>query len=308
MWLKGTFNLKYPLMQGGMSHIATPAFAAAVCEAGALGVIGTGAMKALQVRQAIEELRSLTAKPFGVNLMLMNPEVDEIAELLAEQEVPLITTGAGNPGKFIPRWHEAGCRVMPVVSNLTLAQRMQKAGVDAVIAEGQEAGGHVGEQTSMVLWPYLAAHLEIPVIGAGGVAGPAQIQAGIALGVQGFQVGTIMLATEECPIHDTYKQAVLRAKENQITVLGRIEGIPCRVMKNPLCRRYLERERAGADLEELERMLLGSLRLAVKTGDPDEGCFMMGLAAAQIKEIKPLKQLLEDLFSGIEGSSANENK
>lgn len=308
MWLNETFQLKYPLIQGGMAQVATPAFAAAVCEAGAMGVIGTGAMKAEAVKRAIAELRALTNRPFGVNLMLMNPEVDAIAGLLAEEKVPLITTGAGNPGQYIPRWHEAGCRVIPVVSALSLAERMQKAGADAVVAEGQEAGGHVGELTSMVLWPQLARNLDIPVIGAGGVAGPDQLRAGLALGVEGFQVGTLMLATEECPIHDRYKQAVIRARGSQITVLGRIEGVPCRVMKNALCRRYLERERAGAGPEELERMLLGSLRLAVQTGDLEQGCFMMGLAAVQIDRIRPLRQLLQELFEGMELPGAAERR
>jgi enoyl-[acyl-carrier protein] reductase II len=231
--------------------------------------------------------------------MLMNPQVAEIAQVLAEEQVPLITTGAGSPGPYIEQWKKAGAKVIPVVSTLTLALRMERQGVDAVIAEGQEAGGHVGEMTSMVLWPLIADRLSIPMIAAGGIAGPRQIKAARALGADGFQLGTLFLSAEECSIHDNYKAAVLKASDTQVAVMGRHGGVPCRVMKNQLYRDYLAAERQGADREALERLLVGSLRQAVEEGDQVRGAFMMGLAAAQISEIKPLEQLLTDLFEGL---------
>ena len=299
MWLDETFGLKYPVLQGGMAYVAGAEFAAAVSGAGALGQISAGSMTADMVRASIRKLRQLTDRPFGVNVMLMNPQVAEIAQVLAEEQVPLITTGAGSPGPYIEQWKKAGAKVIPVVSTLTLALRMERQGVDAVIAEGQEAGGHVGEMASMVLWPLIADRLSIPMIAAGGIAGPRQIKAARALGADGFQLGTLFLSAEECSIHDNYKAAVLKASDTQVAVMGRHGGVPCRVMKNQLYRDYLAAERQGADREALERLLVGSLRQAVEEGDQVRGAFMMGLAAAQISEIKPLEQLLTDLFEGL---------
>ena len=299
MWLDEHFGLKYPVLQGGMAYVATAEFAAAVSEAGALGQVGSGSMSAGMVRDAIRRVRELTDRPFGVNIMLMNPEAEEIARILAEEKVPLITTGAGSPGRYIAMWKEAGSTVIPVVSSLSLAERMVRQGADAVIAEGQEAGGHVGELTSMVLWPLIADHLDAPVIAAGGIAGARQVRAALALGAQGLQLGTLFLATEECPIHPVYKEALLKATDTQVSVMGRWGGIPCRVLKNKLYRDYLLKERQGAGKEELEAMLSGSLRHAVVDGDRNRGAFMMGLAAAQIHEVKPLVQLLADLFEGV---------
>ncbi|MDO5737808.1 MAG: nitronate monooxygenase [Eubacteriales bacterium] len=279
-----------------MAHVATPEFAAAVSNAGALGQVGTGAMSAIEVKAAIKSIRELTDRPFGINLMLLNPEVEAIAELLAAEQVPLISTGAGNPGKYIPMWHEAGCKVIPVVPSLNLAKRMEGIGADAVIAEGQEAGGHIGEVSSFVLWPLLTANLEIPVIAAGGIANGRQLAAAKLLGVSGFQLGTPFLATDECPIHENYRSAVLRAKDSQITVIGRRNGLPCRLLKTPLTHRYQELEREGADKIELEKILLGSLRRAVKTGDKDTGAYMMGQSAALIAESVPIAERLAQLF------------
>lgn len=300
MWLDQLFGLKYPVIQGGMAYVATAEFAAAVSEAGALGLIGAGSMPAEMVRDSIRKLRQLTDRPFGVNVMLMNPQADRIAEVLAQEQVPLITTGAGSPGPYMDQWKAAGSIVIPVVSTLTLALRMERQGADAVIAEGQEAGGHVGEMTSMVLWPLLADRLSIPMIAAGGIAGPRQILAARALGAEGFQLGTLFLSAEECPIHDNYKAAVLKASDTQVAVMGRQGGVPCRVMKNQLYRDYLAAERQGADRPTLEGMLTGSLRQAVLEGDPVRGAYMMGLAAAQISEVKPLSKLLADLFQGLD--------
>ncbi|MFA5586931.1 MAG: nitronate monooxygenase [Saccharofermentanales bacterium] len=300
MWLDQLFGLKYPVIQGGMAYVATAEFAAAVSEAGAMGLIGAGSMPAEMVRDSIRKLRQLTDRPFGVNVMLMNPQADRIAEILAQEKVPLITTGAGSPGPYLDQWKAAGSIVIPVVSTLTLALRMERQGADAVIAEGQEAGGHVGEMTSMVLWPLLADRLSIPMIAAGGIAGPRQILAARALGAEGFQLGTLFLSAEECPIHDNYKAAVLKASDTQVAVMGRQGGVPCRVMKNQLYRDYLAAERQGADRPTLEGMLTGSLRQAVLEGDPVRGAYMMGLAAAQISEVKPLSKLLADLFQGLD--------
>lgn len=299
MWLDETFNLKYPLLEGGMAYVGTAEFAAAVSEVGALGQIGSGSMPAAMVRAAIHRVRELTDRPFGVNVMLMNPAADEIAGILAEEEVPLITTGAGSPGKYMSMWKDAGCKVIPVVPSLALAQRMERQGADAVVAEGQEAGGHIGEQTSMVLWPLIADNISIPMIAAGGIAAPRQVRAAIELGAEGFQLGTLFLSAEEAPIHPAYKEAVLKATDTKITVMGRTGGVPCRVLKNKFSRDYMVKERAGADIQELEELLIGSLRSAVEHGDDEKGAFMMGLAAAQITEIKPLSRLLEDLFLGL---------
>lgn len=299
MWLDKTFDLKYPVLQGGMAWVATAEFAAAVSEAGALGQIGSGTMTGEMLRDSIRRVRQLTNRPFGVNLMLMNPEADAIAQVLAEERVPLVTTGAGSPGKYIAMWKEAGSVVIPVVSSLSLAQRMERQGADAVVAEGQEAGGHIGEQTSMVLWPLVADNLTIPMIAAGGIGSPRQIRAAIELGADGFQLGTLFLSAEECPIHPDYKEAVIKASDTQVSVMGRIGGVPCRVLKNKFCREYMALEREGVDKETLEEMLGGSLRRAVQEGDNAKGAFMMGLVAAGIKEIKPLDQLLADLFAGV---------
>ncbi len=302
MWLQKTFNLEFPVLQGGMAHISTAAFAAAVSNAGAMGQIGTGAMTASQVRDAIREARALTDKPFGVNIMLMNPEADQIADVVAQERVPLVTTGAGNPGRHIPMWKEAGCVVVPVVSSLSLAIRMQRVGADAVIAEGQEAGGHIGEMTSLVLWPLLAENLDIPVIAAGGLAKGSQLLAARMLGTEGFQIGTLFLATEECPIHANYKDAVVQARDSQIGVIGRFNGLPCRVLKNSLARQAVELEKHESDKMLLEQKLAGSLRRAVFDGDKVDGGFMLGLSASLIDEIKPIRQLLEDLFREMEAA------
>ncbi len=305
MWLQKTFNLEYPVLQGGMAHISTAAFAAAVSNAGAMGQIGSGAMTASQVRDAICQARSLTDKPFGVNVMLMNPDVDEIAEIIAEERVPLVTTGAGNPGRFISMWKEAGCVVIPVVSSLSLAIRMQRTGADAVIAEGQEAGGHIGEMTSLVLWPLLSENLDIPVIAAGGLAKGSQLLAARLLGAEGFQIGTLFLATEECPIHEHYKDAVIQARDSQIGVIGRFNGLPCRVLKNSLARQAIELEKHESDKMILEQKLAGSLRRAVFDGDKVDGGFMMGLSASLIDEIMPVRQRLEKLFEEMEAAKAH---
>ncbi len=293
-------NVRYPIIQGGMANIATGAFAAAVSNAGALGLIGSGGMNADQLAEEIRTAKSLTDKPFGVNLMLMNPDADRIAELLADEKIAVITTGAGNPGKYIPRWKEAGAIVMPVSASVALAKRMVRAGADAIIAEGTESGGHVGEMTTMTLVPQMADEIDVPVIAAGGIADGRQLAAAFALGACGVQVGTCLLVSEECPIHENYKQALLDSSDNSTVVTGRSVNAPVRVLKNNMTRAYIKLERSGADRMELEHYTLGSLRKAVFDGDTKDGSLMAGQVCGQLKQIRPLSEIFEDLWTGCE--------
>lgn len=293
-------RIKYPFIQGGMANIATGSFAAAVSNAGGLGLIGAGGMKTEMLQEQIRICKSMTDKPFGVNLMLMNPDAPQMAEMIALEGVKIVTTGAGNPGRFIPFWKEKGMLVIPVVSSVVLAKRMEKLGVDAVIAEGCESGGHIGEMTTMTLVPQVADGVSIPVIAAGGIADGRQLAAAFALGAIGVQMGTCLLASEECPIHDAYKEAILKAKDNDTIVTGRISGTPVRILKNRMAREYVRMEKAGADAMELEKFTLGSLRRAVVAGDTDTGSLMAGQVAGQIREIRPLEKIFEDMFQEAE--------
>ena len=297
--LNELLGTEFPIIQGGMAKIATGAFAAACSNAGALGVIATGGMKSAdELRRQIEICKSLTNKPFGVNLMLMNPCVDELAQVIIDEKVPVVTTGAGNPGKYIAKWKEAGVKIIPVVAATVLARRLVRAGVDAVIAEGTESGGHVGEMTTMALVPQVVDAVDVPVIAAGGIADGRQFAAAMALGACGIQVGTCLLASEECPIHNNYKQALLAAKDSDTTVTGRSVGGPVRVLKNKMARQYLRLEKQGASLEELEVLTLGGLRRAVFDGDVENGSVMSGQVAGMLQEIRPLRQIFEELCAG----------
>lgn len=297
-WLTDTLKIKYPIIQGGMANIATGAFAAAVSNAGALGLIGSGGMNAEQLAEEIRIAREHTDQPFGVNLMLMNPDADRIADLLAKEKIPVITTGAGNPGKYMEKWKAAGSLVIPVAASVALAKRMVRAGADAVIAEGCESGGHVGEMTTMTLVPQMVDALDVPVIAAGGIADARQMAAAFALGASGVQVGTCLLVSEECPIHENYKQAILESADNSTVVTGRSVNAPVRVLKNNMTRIYLRKEREGADRMELEKYTLGSLRRAVFDGDTRDGSLMAGQVCGQLKEIRPLTEIFEDLCAG----------
>ena len=287
---------KYPLIQGGMANIATGEFAAAVSNSGALGLIGAGGMNVEILRENIRKCRELTDKPFGVNLMLMNPQAEEMAHLLVEEGVKIVTTGAGNPGKYMEMWKQAGMTVIPVVSSVALAKRMEREGADMVIAEGTESGGHVGEMTTMTLVPQVADAVQIPVIAAGGIADGRQLAAAFVLGASGAQLGTCLLVSEECPIHDNYKQAVIKAKDNGTIVTGRISGTPVRILKNKMAREYVRREKEGADVTELEKFTLGSLRRAVFDGDTVTGSLMAGQTSGQLHEIRPLKEIFETMW------------
>ncbi|QEK20435.1 Nitronate monooxygenase [Peptacetobacter hiranonis] len=288
-------NIKYPIIQGGMAWVADSNLAAAVSNAGGFGIIGTGSATADIVKKEIDNCRRLTDRPFGVNVMLMSPNADEVIDLIIEEKPAGITTGAGNPAKYMDRLKEAGIKVIPVVPTVALAQRMEKLGADAVIAEGTEAGGHIGELTTMVLVPQVAEALNIPVIAAGGVADGRGIAASFALGAEGVQIGTRFICSEECNIHQNYKDAVLKAKDRDAVVTGRPTGHPVRTLKNKLAKKFLKMEKEGASPEELEKLGAGALRLAVVEGDKDGGSFMAGQSAAMVREIKPCKEIVEEI-------------
>ncbi|MDD6157592.1 MAG: nitronate monooxygenase [Lachnospiraceae bacterium] len=297
MKLQDLIPIKYPIIQGGMANIATGEFAAAVSNAGGLGLIASGGMDHIKIKEEIDKCRKLTDKPFGVNLMLMNPDVDAIAELLYEEKIAVITTGAGNPGKYLSRWKEQGSIVIPVVASVALAKKMVQLGADAIIAEGGESGGHVGDMTTMTLVPQVIAAVDVPVIAAGGIANGNQMAAAYALGACGVQVGTCLLVSEECPIHINYKNALLKAKDNGTTVTGRSQGAPVRILKNQMARQYLKLEKEGADKMELEKITLGGLRRAVFDGDVTTGSVMAGQVCGQLDEIRPIAEILEQLYN-----------
>lgn len=295
--LNEILGTKYPIIQGGMANIATGAFAAACSNAGALGLIGAGGIReADELRKEIEICRSNTDNPFGVNIMLMHPNAEEYANVAAQEKVPVITTGAGMPGKYVPMWKEAGSIVIPVASAPFVAKHFEKLGVDAVIVEGTESGGHVGEMTTMALVPQAIEEVSIPVIAAGGIANGKQMAAAFALGACGVQIGTCLLVSKECPIHDNYKEALIKSKGSDTVVTGRSVNAPVRIIKNKMSREYIKKERAGAEKEELEQFTLGSLRRAVFDGDTDTGSLMSGQVCGQLKEIRPVSEILESLM------------
>ena len=298
MKLNELLGIEFPIIQGGMANIATGAFAAAVSNAGALGLVASGGMDAEALRAEIRAAKANTGKPFGVNLMLMSPYADDIAQIILEEGVKVVTTGAGNPGKYIPAWKEKGIKVMPVVAAAVLAKRLERYGVDAIIAEGTESGGHVGEMTTMALVPQVIDAVSVPVVAAGGIADGRQAAAAFALGACGIQVGTCLLASEECPIHENYKAALLNAKDSDTIVTGRIGGSPVRVLKNRMSREYVRQEKAGADKMELEKYTLGSLRRAVFEGDTSTGSLMAGQVAGMLHEVRPVADILDDLWNG----------
>ncbi len=295
MKLNELLGTEFPIIQGGMANIATGEFAAAVSNAGALGLIGAGGMTAGMLRDHIRRCKELTDKPFGVNIMLMNPDAPEMAKIVVEEGVKVVTTGAGVPSQYVPAWKEAGIKVFPVVAATALVRRLEPLGVDGFIAEGTESGGHVGELTTMALVPQVCDMTDLPVIAAGGIASGRQLAAAFALGACGVQVGTCLLVSQECPIHDNYKQALLKAKDSDTTVTGRSVGAPVRLLKNQMTRAYLAQEKAGADKMELEKFTLGSLRRAVFDGDVKSGSLMAGQVAGMLHEIRPLRAIFEEL-------------
>lgn len=297
MRLNELLQIKYPFIQGGMANIATGEFAAAVSNAGGLGLIATGGMNTADLEKHIHTCRSLTTKPFGVNLMLMNPEASEMAELIAKEHVPIVTTGAGNPAKYMCMWKDAGIKVIPVVASVALAKRLVREGADAIIAEGTESGGHIGELTTMTLVPQVVEAVDVPVIAAGGIANGSQLLAAFSLGACGVQLGTCLLVSEECPIHQNYKEALIKASDIDTTVTGRLAGVPVRILKNKMAREYIKLEKAGTDKMELEKFTLGSLKKAVVDGDVKNGSCMAGQVAGQLHEISPLSTIFETLYN-----------
>lgn len=291
-------GIQYPIFQGGMAWIAESTLAAAVSNAGGLGIIAGGSAPIDYLREQIRRCKSLTDKPFGVNIMLMSPNAEELAQLVIDEKVPVVTTGAGNPGKFMAAWKEAGVKVVPVVPSVALAVRMERAGADAVIAEGTESGGHIGENTTMCLVPQVVDAVNIPVIAAGGIADGRGIAASFMLGAQGVQVGTRFLASEECQIHPTYKELVVKAKDTDSIVTGRYTGHPCRNVKTKFTKKLASGEKDGSlTPDEFEQLTLGSLRKAVQDGNLEEGSFLCGAIAGMINEVKPAKEIIEEMFA-----------
>ena len=289
------FEIEYPIIQGGMAWVATAELAAAVSEAGGLGIIGAGGAPASWVKEQIQKVKQKTDKPFGVNLMLMNPEADQIAELIAEEKIEVVTTGAGNPEKYMKMWKEAGVKVVPVVASVALAKRMERAGADAVIAEGTESGGHIGETTTMVLVPQVVDAVSIPVIAAGGIADGRGVAAAFMLGAKAVQMGTIFVAAEESIASDAYKNKIVKAKDIDTKVTGRSTGHPVRVLRNQQSKEYLRLEAEGASFEELEKLTLGGLKKAVVDGDVIHGSVMAGQITGLVKEIRSCKDIVEGL-------------
>lgn len=290
-------EIKYPIIQGGMAWVSESTLAAAVSNAGGLGLIAGGAAPIDYLRDQIRRTKSLTDKPFGVNIMLMSPNAPELAQLCIDEKVPVVFTGAGNPGKYMEAWKDAGIKVVPVIPSVALAKRMERAGADAVVAEGTESGGHIGENTTMCLVPQVVDAVDIPVIAAGGIADGRGIAASFMLGAQGVQVGTRFLAASECQIHDKYKELVIGAKDTDSIVTGRFTGHPCRGVKTKFTKSLLTFEKEGGTPEEFENMTVGSLRKAAVDGDVAEGTFLCGAIAGMINEIKPCKDIIEEMFS-----------
>lgn len=288
-------GIEYPIIQGGMAWVGTNELAAAVSEAGGLGIIGSGGAPASWVKEQIQQVKQKTDKPFGVNVMLMNPEADAIAQVIVDEKVPVVTTGAGNPEKYMEMWKAAGVKVIPVVASVALAKRMERTGADAVIAEGTESGGHIGETTTMALVPQVVDAVSIPVIAAGGIADGRGIAAAFMLGAKAVQMGTIFVASEESIVSDNYKNKVVKAKDIDTKVTGRSTGHPVRCIRNKQTQEYLRMEAEGATLEELEHLTLGGLRKAVVDGDVVNGSVMAGQIAGLVKEIRSCKDIVEGL-------------
>ncbi len=297
-------GIKYPILQGGMAWVATGELAAAVSEGGGLGIIGAGNAPAEVVAGEIKKAKGLTKKPFGVNIMLLSPFAEDVVKLVLAEEVPVVTTGAGNPGKYIAAFKDKGIKVIPVVSSVPLARRLEKQGVDALIAEGQEGGGHVGELTTMVLVPQVVDAVSIPVIAAGGMADGRGLAAALALGAAGVQVGTRFVCAEECTVHMNYKNAILKAKDRDTLVTGRSTGHPVRVIKNKLARKFEHMEKQGASTEELEAFGAGKLALAVQQGDVVNGSVMAGQSAGMVNNIEKAADIINDIMQGARKASA----
>lgn len=300
--ITGLLGIEKPIIQGAMAWIADASLASAVSDAGGLGIIACGSAPLSWVEQQVKEARSRTSKPIGANVMLMNPEAPELAKLLCDLHVDVVTTGAGSPAPYIEMWKDAGIKVIPVVASVALAKRMERMGADAVVAEGQEAGGHIGELTTMALTPSVCEAVDIPVITAGGVADGRGMVAAFALGAEGVQVGTRFLTAEECTVHPDYKQKIIEAKDSDTIVTGRLGGHPVRQLKNKFSRsaKKVEELRAAGEEVDEEVVLSGSLKRAVVDGDVVNGSIMSGQVASLISDIKPARRIIDDMIAEAE--------
>ncbi|MDE6775383.1 MAG: enoyl-[acyl-carrier-protein] reductase FabK [Ruminococcus sp.] len=292
---------EYPIIQGGMAWVAEHNLAAAVSNAGGIGLIAGGNAPIDYLRDQIRKCKEKTDKPFGVNIMLMSATADDLAQLCIDEKVAVVTTGAGNPGKYIPAWKEAGIKVIPVIPSVALAKRMERAGADAVVAEGTESGGHIGENTTMCLVPQVVDALEIPVIAAGGIADGRGMAASFMLGAEGVQLGTRFLASEECQIHGTFKELIIKAKDTDSVVTGRYTGHPCRNIKTRFSKKLASGEKDGSlTPDEFEVLTLGSLRKAVQDGNLDEGSFLCGAIAGMIEDVKSCDAIIKEIMEQAE--------
>ncbi len=290
-------GIEYPIIQGGMAWVAEHRLAAAVSNAGGLGIIGAASAPPEIVRAEIRKCKELTDKPFGVNVMLLNPNAEEVAKVVVEEGVKVVTTGAGNPSKYMAMWKEAGVKVIPVVASVALAKLMERGGADAVVAEGMESGGHIGFTTTMTLVPQVVDAVSIPVIAAGGIADGRGMAAALMLGAEAVQMGTRFVVAEESIVHENYKKKVIKASDIDSEITGASTGHPVRCLRNKMTRQYLELEKSGADFMELEKLTLGSLRNAVMDGDVVNGTVMAGQIAGLIKEEKSCKEILEEIIT-----------
>ena len=296
MAITDLLGIKYPIFQGAMAQIARHELVSAVSNAGALGILASGGVSPEELRREIQQCKEFTDKPFAVNLMLMMPNIDEIIDVVIEEDVKIVTTGAGTPRKFMPRLKEVGIKVIPVIPSVKAAVKMEELGCDAVVVEGMEAGGHVGTSTTMALLPQVTSAVNIPVIAAGGIADGRGMAAAYCLGASGVQMGTVFLASEECPVTDAYKNMILEAVDTSTTLTGEKFGAPVRGIKNELTKKYHELEERSSTLMELEELTLGSLRRAVYDGDVENGSVMAGQIAGLVNEICPVKNIIEDVI------------
>ena len=293
-------QIEYPIIQGGMAWVAEHHLAAAVSEAGGFGLIGAASAPPEIVREEIRKAKELTDKPFGVNIMLLNPNADEVAKIVVEEGIQAVTTGAGNPEKYMPMWKEAGVKVIPVVASVAMAKRMERYGADAVVAEGMEAGGHIGSQTTMALIPQIVDAVNIPVIAAGGIGDGRGVAASFMLGAEGVQMGTRFVVADESIVHDNYKDRIVKAKDIDSVVTGQSTGHPVRCLRNQMTKEYIKKEQEGVPFEELERMTLGSLRKAVMDGDILNGTVMAGQIAGLVSKRQSCKEILQEIMTEAE--------
>ncbi|TRZ51747.1 MAG: enoyl-[acyl-carrier-protein] reductase FabK [Dehalococcoidia bacterium] len=294
------FGIEYPIVQGGMAYLGTAELVSAVSSAGGLGIIGAGNSEPDWVRQQIRLTRQLTDKPFGVNILLISPFAEQVVDVVLEEKVAVVTTGAGNPGPYIPRFKQAGIKVMPVLASVALAKRLERAGVDAVVAEGMESGGHIGEVTTMALVPQVVDSVQVPVVAAGGIGDGRGLVAALALGAQGIQMGTRFVCSEECIAHPGYKQKILQAHERSTVASGQTTGHPLRCLQNRLTRQFQEMEKAGASKEELESFGMNRYYQGAIEGNLEDGSLIAGQVAGLIKEIKPVRVIIDEMMAEAE--------